>query len=387
MYLFLISFILVYGCMHLYAYMRLSSTFNTSPNLSRLLLFGMTCMTFLPLLIRVAESFQLSKAALYIAWPAYLWMGFIFIFVSHLIFFDALHYSCRFALPHIFRSLPSKAFSRNICKIVLLLAATASIYAFYEAGQIRSEHVVIPSTKLPSSASRIRIVQVSDIHIGLLTQKKRLERILEKITAARPDILVSTGDLIDGKLNRDRSISDHTSSAALLDAIKAPLGKFAVLGNHEVYAGLPQALDFTQAAGFTILRNQAVALPCGVTIAGTDDPAINRKGLADPATEIALLKSIPQNVFLLLLKHRPDIVPESDGRFDLQLSGHVHGGQIFPFNLLVKLKHPIPCGITTTKMGSSIYVSRGTGTWGPPMRLFAPPEITIIDIVPRQPMK
>ncbi|MDO9309655.1 MAG: metallophosphoesterase, partial [Deltaproteobacteria bacterium] len=159
-------------------------------------------------------------------------------------------------------------------------------------------------------------------------------------------------------------------------------GKFAVVGNHEVFAGLRQAIEFTRSAGFTVLRGQSVALPNGITITGIDDPVVSRVERSGQRTEKTLLEALPDGSFRLLLKHRPLISPGSDGLFDLQLSGHVHKGQLFPFNFLVKLTHPIPCGTTTTASGSQLHVSRGTGTWGPPMRLFAPPEVTVIDVIP-----
>jgi hypothetical protein len=345
----------------------------------------MIIMNITPLLVRGAEQFRMEKTALAIAWPGYLWMGFLFIFSSTLFFTDAVHHLYRLAIRRFSRRLPDFISVHTSCRIALLLAVTASVYAYIEAGQIRTEHVVIVSPKLPSSISRIRIVQISDVHIGLLLQEYRQERILEKIREARPDILVSTGDLVDGKLNRDYGISEHDQPAALLAAVEAPSGKFAVIGNHEVYAGLPQTLAYSRAAGFTMLRNQSILLPNGITISGMDDRAVHSRLFADPGAETALLKSVPRGSFHLLLKHRPEIPPESDGRFDLQLSGHIHDGQIFPFNLLVRLSHPIPCGTTTTEAGSRIHVSRGTGTWGPPMRLFAPPEVTVIDIVRPQP--
>lgn len=263
----------------------------------------------------------------------------------------------------------------------LILAIFASLYACIEAAQIRTEHITIASTKLANSVSRIRIVQISDVHIGLLLGDKKLAKIADKIKDVEPDILISTGDLLDGKLNRDDNIRALNSLAKLLASVNAPAGKFAVIGNHEVYAGLTQAAEFTSSAGFNVLRNQSVTLENGLTISGVDDRAANQHTPVKPTTEIKLLKHVPHNSFHLLLKHRPEILQESDGKFDLQLSGHVHKGQIFPFNFLVKLKHPIPCGTTITPGGSRIYVSRGTGTWGPPMRLFAPPEITIIDII------
>jgi predicted MPP superfamily phosphohydrolase len=206
--------------------------------------------------------------------------------------------------------------------------------------------------------------------------------VLQAVRAAHPDILVSTGDLVDGRLSRDRALPHLDRMAAMIAAVPVTIGKFAVTGNHEHYAGLEQALEFTGKAGFSVLRNQSVTLSEGITISGIDDPARHRPSTAFVTMpESELLKSVPANHFRLLLKHRPEVPETSDGKFDLQLSGHVHQGQIFPFNLLVRLKFPIPCGTTVTKHHSTIHVSRGSGTWGPPMRFLAPPEVTVIDII------
>ena len=382
MILFLISFLAIYGGLHIFAFIRLRRIVQPGPCTVQLLIIWMSVMTVVPLLVRLAEQFGSEVTARLVAWPGYLWMGFIFIFTSTLLISDLARLCIRYLLLIFSIRVPEYISSRTIGKIVLIVALGESCYACYEASQIRSEHVVVTSSKLPSSTVRVRIVQVSDIHIGLLLQQKRLQRIVDKINAARPDILVSTGDLVDGKLNRNDAISELDPRAALLAAVPAPSGKFAVIGNHEVYAGLAQAIAFSQASGFTILRNQYCTLPNGITISGIDDKAVNPKLLDSPNTETALLNRIDSRSFNVFLKHRPDLVPESDGKFDIQLSGHVHGGQIFPFNYLVRFKHSIPCGMTTTQTGSHMYVSRGTGTWGPPMRLFAPPEITIIDIIP-----
>lgn len=381
MYLFLITFLTLYGGMHLYAFFKLRNAFTPRPYQTRLLISWMVSMSMAPLLVHWAEQLGMEKSALVIAWPGYLWMGFLFIFTATLLFFDAAQQLYHLVLRRLSRRVPGYLSSANVCRGALLLAVIAGVYSFIEADRIRSEHVVIATGKLHSTISRIRIVQISDMHIGLLSQEVRQRRILERIREAGPDILVSTGDLVDGKLNRDYGISECDPLAASLASVPAPGGKFAVTGNHEVYAGLPQALAFTRAAGFTILRNRSITLKSGITISGVDD----RAAVADSGKETALLDSAPHDSFHLLLKHRPEILPGSDGRFDLQLSGHVHGGQIFPFNLLVKLRYKIPCGTTTTPAGSNIHVSRGTGTWGPPMRLFAPPEVTIIDVVPAQP--
>ena len=381
MYLFLISFITLYGGMHLYAFIKLKDALLIRKSQTWFLILWMIVMTFIPLLVRMAEQSGMEKAAETFAWPGYVWMGFLFIFSALVLFSDVVLHCLRFVTNQFHKTLPQAISSRNASRLALLFTLIASVYAFFEAGQIQSEHVVIVSPKLSPTISRIRIVQISDVHIGLLLRERRLGRILDIIREAQPDILVSTGDLIDGKLNRGDSIAELNPLALMLASVAAPYGKFAIIGNHEVYAGLPQALAFMRTAGFTTLRNQSKNLLCGLTISGIDDRAINPKALADSGSETALLNAVSADSFHLLLKHRPEILPGCDGHFDLQLSGHVHGGQIFPFNFLVRLKHPIPCGTTTTGAGSRIYVSRGTGTWGPPMRLLAPPEVTIIDII------
>ncbi|MFA7405992.1 MAG: metallophosphoesterase [Pelobacteraceae bacterium] len=385
MYLFLITFLTLYGGMHLYAFLRLRDLFRPRRLLTWFLTLWMVVMTIIPLLVRAAEQFGNQNTARLIAWPGYLWMGFLFIFITLLLFTDLLRLVYRFAVFQLSRSVPKNATSRIFCGVALVLALVATVYAFFEADQIRSEHVVLTSSKLLPSTPRIRIVQISDVHIGLLLQEVRMQRIIEMIREAGPDILVSTGDLVDGKLNRDDALSEFTPLAAVLASVPAPSGKYAVIGNHEVYAGLSQAAAFTRAAGFTLLRNRSITLANGMTISGVDDIAAYPRGYDNTATETALLATVSPNSFHLLLKHRPEIPPQSDGRFDVQLSGHVHGGQLFPFNYLVKLKYPIPCGTTSTQTGSQIHVSRGTGTWGPPMRLFVPPEITIIDVIPQTP--
>jgi len=205
-------------------------------------------------------------------------------------------------------------------------------------------------------------------------RRERLERVVAQISAASPDILVSTGDLVDGEINR------LTGLAELLTDIKPRYGKYAVIGNHEAYAGLRKALTFTEKAGFRVLRGESAVAGGLVNIAGVDDPVIRRISNEAPASEKRLFETLDRGRFTLLLKHRPAVEKESLGLFDLQLSGHVHKGQIFPFNLLTHLFYPVKMGYSRYPKGSALYVSRGTGTWGPPIRFLAPPEVTVIEL-------
>lgn len=382
--LFLITFLSLYGGMHAYAFLRLRGAFLPNHPLTLVLAAWMLLMTVAPMLVRLAEGAGLERSALCLAWPGYTWMGAIFIFVATLLACDSLRLLAWLSNRFWGTTTPGFLTATVTCTAALAFAFLASAYAFYDARRIRTDHVTVTTAKLPPSASRVRIVQISDVHIGLLFRESRLNGILTAVRDARPDILVSTGDLVDGRLSREDVMSHQNRLATMLASIETPGGKYAVTGNHEFYAGLDQALAFTRTAGFTLLRNQAIPLSNGITISGVDDPAGRRMGVpAPPLSEQALLMTVPRERFCLLLKHRPDVPAASDGLFDLQLSGHVHKGQIFPFNLLVRLQYPIPCGTTATAKKSLIHVSRGSGTWGPPLRLLAPPEVTVIDIIPQ----
>jgi len=380
--LFLIAFLSLYGGMHLYAFIRLRGAFRPLQPGSALLAGWMVLMTLAPLLVRLAEGAGLERTARWLAWPGYIWMGSIFIFCAALAAADTLRTVARLSGRLFGTAVPGFLNATSTCGIALLLSLAASGYALSEARSIRTEHVTLSTGKLPPAVRRVRVVQVSDVHVGLLFRESRLERVLQAVRTAQPDILVSTGDLVDGRLSREDMMSHLERLTAMIAAVPAPGGKFAVTGNHEHYAGLDQALEFTRKAGFSVLRNQSVALPAGITVSGVDDPAGQRRGTTKAsAPETGLLRALAPGQFKLLLKHRPLIAETGKEHFDLQLSGHVHKGQIFPFNLLVNLRFPIPCGTTTASNGSTIHVSRGSGTWGPPMRLFAPPEVTVIDII------
>ena len=381
--LFLITFLSLYGGMHAYAFTRLRTAFSPGQMTTAILAVWMVLMTVTPILVRLAEGAGLERTARALTWPGYIWMGALFLFCTALAASDTIRLTAWLSHRLFSTAVPGYLTAATTCQAALIIALLASAYALYEARNVSTDHVTITTDKLPPAVRRIRVVQISDVHVGLMFHESRLEGVLQAVRAAAPDILVSTGDLVDGRLSREDVTSHLDPLATMIAAVPARGGKYAVTGNHEFYAGLEQALEFTRKAGFTVLRNQSVMLPGGITISGVDDAAVRRRGpSAATPPESDVLKSLSPHHFNLLLKHRPLVAETGHGRFDLQLSGHVHKGQLFPFNLLVRLQFPIPCGTTTATNGSTIHVSRGSGTWGPPMRLLAPPEVTIIDVIP-----
>jgi predicted MPP superfamily phosphohydrolase len=297
------------------------------------------------------------------AWIVFGWMGFSFLFIWLGLAMDLYSLAARVAI------LPVPA-ARPTFLVVASLTMLLWSAGFYSARHPRVERVTIYSDKLPPGQS-LRIAQISDLHLGILIGKQRLDSILQQLKELQPDILVSTGDLVDAEAHYLDGLSSRFA------AYRPRYGKFAITGNHERYAGLEHALDFHVRSGFKVLRWKSVDVTEAVTLVGVDDPAVR----ASKTDEVNILSTIPANRFVVLLKHQPVINPQS--RFDLQLSGHTHNGQIFPFGLLVKTIYPMNNGRYDLPNGSQLYVSRGTGTWGPPIRILSPPEITLIELKSR----
>ena len=373
---FLLLYLSIYPLVHYYALRKIRTAFLPGKKANLSLVLFMATMIAAPILVRLAERAGIETGARFWAYTSFSWMGLLFLFLTVAGAVDVVRLAILAAEKIQKRTLTQTKISpRQLFAAQAMLVVALYGYGVFEAADIRLEHTEIASPKIAASTGRIRIAQISDVHLGLIIREARLKQIITKIQEAQPDILVSTGDLLDGQLNH---LAQET---ALLAAINPPLGKFAITGNHEFYAGLQDALDFTKASGFTILRQQGV-LVGGINLVGVDDPTVRAFGNEQAKSEHNLLAAQTKKNFTLLLKHRPVIDPNSLGLFDLQLSGHTHKGQIFPFNLLTWIFYPQRAGQLTTLNSGLLYLSRGTGTWGPPIRLLAPPEVTIIDLVP-----
>ena len=259
---------------------------------------------------------------------------------------------------------------------VMLLVACA--WGYVEAGCVRLKTVEIPTRRLPANAPPLRLIQIADLHLGRTSRDVVFAKVLRLVRAARPDVLVSTGDLLDA--------TDPPMAALMrqFTEIQPPLGKFAVLGNHEVYPGVMAATCLLQAAGFVVLKEETAPVGEHLLLAGVNEPAVLRGTGGKPQTdEAALLRAARDARFLLLLKHQPRVTATARAYADLQLSGHTHQGQIFPFAWFVHLFYSYPHGrLIAFPEGLHLYVSPGAGTWGPPFRLLAPPEVTLFLLKP-----
>ncbi|HEX6968876.1 MAG TPA: metallophosphoesterase [Micromonosporaceae bacterium] len=271
----------------------------------------------------------------------------------------------------------------------LLLARSAAIFAGLTAvgitgfgvrtalGPPQIDRVQIPLAKLPRRMDGLRIATVSDIHIGPLAGRAHTERIVAAINRLDADIVAVVGDLVDG------SVAELGAAAEPLRRLRARHGSYFVTGNHEYYSGVAEWVDELDRLGLHVLQNERRELRARggvIDLAGVNDPAGGKPGpLAGPDFAAALGGRDPSRP-VVLLAHQPVQVHEA-ARYgvDLQLSGHTHGGQLVPFNLLVRLQQPMVSGLATID-GTKVYVTNGAGFWGPPVRVGAPPQITLVEL-------
>jgi len=374
--LFLLTFLSVYGAIHLYLFVKARSALAVGFGASAAMALFLIAMVVAPIAVRLLDRHGMHLAGRYLAYAAYTWMGLLFFFFWLSLCLDVYNLSMR-----VLALLPGSSTGSLIWKgkgsfafitLGVLFLAALSVYS---AWQIRVDRVVLTTSKLPPELEKFTIAQISDVHLGPMVGERRLSRIIRLLTRIKPDLVVATGDLVDAQMDRLNNL------AAMLTTLDPPLGKFAIPGNHEFYAGIRQSERFLRAAGFKLLRNEDFKLNGFINIVGVDDPAGKRRypesSLVGREEKILLADS---KGFTLLLKHRPTVEIESLGQFDLQLSGHTHGGQIFPFNLITRIFYPKQRGLYRLDKGSVLYVSRGTGTWGPPMRFLSPPEVTLIEL-------
>jgi predicted MPP superfamily phosphohydrolase len=265
---------------------------------------------------------------------------------------------------------------------LLILAASA---AFFVLGFVRAQYgvklrrVAVPIENLPPELSGLKVLQISDLHVGPTIRRPFVEKVVKMATEAAPDLVVFTGDFADGK------VRELEGEVAPLANLRAPLGKYYVPGNHEYYWGGASWIEKARELGFTPLINAHDVVRKGgraVAIAGVPDPTAEGFGFDGPDLGRALA-GIPKDAFpRILLCHQPIFTADAERRgVTLQLSGHTHGGQFFPWTLIASWVHRFNAGLH--RLGALwIYVSRGTGYWGPPVRVGSPAELTLLVLEP-----
>lgn len=346
-----------------------------------ILMFMIPFSTFI--LVRFAE-----KASDALSWVGYVSLGFIsFVFVA-LFFRDILYlsgftlqkiYTLIFTAPEVVDASKREFLVQSTNLGVLGLAGTLTAYGVYEARKKPGiVNIDIPIARLPQEFDGFKIVQISDIHAGLTIKRDFIETIADEVKKLSPDLIAFTGDLADG------SVPHLKEDVAPLADIYAPHGKFFVTGNHEYYSGVEHWVTHAREMGYDVLMNEHRNITkngASFVLAGVTDYSGGGFSAAHASDPKKALQGAPADTAKVLLAHQPRTLLHTDGLdLDLVLMGHTHGGQFFPWNLVATIGQPFIKGLNKFGEQTWAYVSKGTGYWGPPVRVGARSEITVLTL-------
>ncbi|MEV1009471.1 metallophosphoesterase [Streptomyces sp. NPDC049881] len=262
--------------------------------------------------------------------------------------------------------------SRGIAIGAGLVAAGTLGYGVANARNLRTKHVTVTLPKLPRAADRYRIAVVSDIHLGPILGGSHCRRVVDAVNRTQPDLITVVGDLVDAE------VDDLRSAVAPMADLRAPDGTYFVTGNHEYYVETAAWMDHVRELGLIPLANERAGLPY-FELAGVNDISGEGSDFGGPDYEAAL-GDRDRSRATVLMAHQPVMIHDAvDWGVDLQLSGHTHGGQMWPLTYIAGAANPTLAGLE--RYGDTqLYVSRGAGAWGPPVRVAADPDITVIEL-------
>jgi predicted MPP superfamily phosphohydrolase len=368
--------VIILGLLHLYIGVRLLPDLASNPGLrvGGALLLVVSCVLMLAGLM--SRSMQSRTVADRVAALGLLAMSlfsslFVFTLLRDLVLLVAI-----VALPvrHVHLLMAATA------QLVVGLAAFVTVVGF--AGARRRARIVsveVPLANLPPALHGFSIAQISDVHVGSQIKQQYVDAIVDAVNGLDADLIAVTGDLVDG------SVPDLSRHIAPLGRLSARHGTFLVTGNHEYYSGEPAwTAEFTR-LGLRVLLNEHVVVRHGgapLVVAGVTDYSAHHFNPEQRSDPVAALWGAPADAAArILLAHQPrSASAAASAGFDLQLSGHTHGGQFWPWNLFVRLQQPFTAGLHRLN-NLWVYISRGTGYWGPPNRFGAPSEITLLKLV------
>jgi predicted MPP superfamily phosphohydrolase len=378
---FLVRFIGIGVLLHIYVGLRIIPDLPIDPTgrwLAGLWLVLSCLLIPLGMLARTIEQQPLADRS---AWVGLLTMGF---FSSLLVLTFARDLGLASLLtvdaiwPH---TIPlTRARTDSAAAVPLLALLSTTIGLINARRRARVVAIDVPIDDLPHALNGFTIVQISDIHVGPTIKRRYVDAIVDAVNRLKPDLIAITGDVVDGSVPQ---LSAHTQPLARLSARH---GTYLVTGNHEYYAGADAWIEEFRRLGLQVLLNEHVVVEhdgARAVIAGVTDYSAGHFDPAHRSDPAAAMKGAPGDVLIkVLLAHQPrSAEAAAEAGFTLQLSGHTHGGQFFPWNFFVRFQQPFTAGLARLN-GLWIYTSRGTGYWGPPKRLGAPSEITRLRLVP-----
>ncbi len=385
--MFIVVLATILGVMHLYLWKRLVKD-TTGPGRTRWMLTAalvalagiLVAALVLPRVIGVTDSG-------WIAWPGYLWFGLATYLFLTLLVAEPVRLLLRGWVKRDRRDDQVPPATSALSRRVFLARASAAaagaasvslvgVGAVNALGAPDLLRLPVRLRRLDPAFNGFRIAVVSDIHLGPLAGRRHTERIVHMINEAEPDLVAIVGDLVDG------TVEELGPAAAPLRDLTSREGTFFVAGNHEYYVADPDAwLRELERLGVQVLRNENTVIRragAAFGLAGINDIAGDQR--SDPPDLDRALAGLDGSGPTVLLAHQPVLVAEAAARgVDLQLSGHTHGGQMWPFHYVVRAAQPSLAGLSTVA-GTQLYVTRGAGFWGPPVRVGAPPDISVLTL-------
>lgn len=357
---FLAIVLSVWAVMHGYVFWRLASVPWVAAHVPRRVLFWAAVAMWASYpLARFLNAWKLEAIGRPLELVAANWIGVLFLLLSALVVADAI------TLGGWCLSGPAASIRGWAAGAALVLSAVALVQGL-RPPVVREGEVSLAA--LPRDRDGLVLVALSDLHLGTLIGARWMTRLIRRMAALKPEVVVIVGDLVDGEVGRLEPL------LPVLKTLRAPLGVWAVTGNHEYYAGLDRSVQLLQAAGYTVLQDRWAEVCPGLVLAGVDDLTARRQfGRTDRPLEKAMAGRPPGAT--ILLSHSPlQAGAAAAAGAGLMLSGHTHDGQVWPFGYLVRLSYRLLGGRYDVD-GMPVIVCRGTGTWGPRMRLWRPSEI------------
>jgi len=308
-----------------------------------------------------------------LTWFVYSNMGFFSLLMVLFLISDAVHMAAKTV-----KADPTRRdfMSKTLRLGAMGAAGTLTGFGMEQAlGGALIKEVTVPIGNVPESLQHLKIVQFTDVHLGPMIKREYAQIITQQMNALAPDIIVMTGDLVDGSVAR---LKDDVAPFADLQATH---GKFFITGNHEYYSGAEAWIEEMRRLGFTVLLNEHQLIEHGgakLLLAGVTDYRAHQYLPEHASSPKKAMQGAPDSDVKILLAHQPKSIYEAtEAGFDLQISGHTHGGQYYPWNMIAEMANPYVKGLHLHEGKTWIYVSPGTGYWGPPIRLGNEPEITL----------
>lgn len=376
---FAAALLVVLGAIHLYLWVRLVRNPFGPGRVRGWLTVLLLVLLVLPIVALVGGRSWSLAVLRPLEWVGFVWVGVMFYLLLYLLVLEIPRLVLRLrGRPH--DAGRRRFLSRALAGTALVLATGTSVVGLTTAlGPVPVKRVRVRLSRLDPALSGLRIAVLGDIHLSALVGAGRLAEHVRTVNAQTPDLVAIVGDLVDA------SVAELGDTARLLTGLRSTYGSFFVTGNHEYYSGAAEWVDFLAGLGIRVLRNERVEIARGggaFDLAGTDDVSAASSGVPGHGADLAgALAGRDASRPVVLLAHQPVQVEQAAATgVDLQISAHTHGGQIWPFGYVVRLSQPALAGLSRIR-ATWLYVSRGVDFAGPPMRVGAPPEITMIELL------